>query len=49
MVNFPGKVSTIVLLSYRFNGESFPFSSEIRTPLEEGFGPRPVQNFASIS
>ena len=46
-VSSPGRVKTIVFLSYRRSGVSLPFSSEILIPLGDGFWPRPTQNFAS--
>lgn len=47
-VKSPGNVKTIVFLSYRRSGVSLPFSSGIRIPFDDGFGPWPTQNFASI-
>lgn len=48
-VKSPGNVSTTVFLSYLTNGDSRPFSSGIRTPFDDGFGPRPTQNLASVN
>lgn len=47
-VSSPGSVKTIVFLSYRLRGDSFPFSSDILIPFGDGFCPRPTQNFASF-
>lgn len=43
----PGKVSTMVFLSYFLSGVSLPFSSGMRMPWGDGFSPRPTQNLAS--
>jgi len=44
----PGRVSTIVLRSYRRRGFVFPFSSGILIPWGVGLLPWPTQNFASV-
>lgn len=43
-----GRVRTMVLRSYRRRGTILPFSSGMRMPCGDGFGPRPVQNLASV-
>lgn len=47
MVRSPGKVSTMVLRSYRRKGISFPFSSATLMPCGVGLSPAPTQNLAS--
>lgn len=47
-IRTPGRVSTMVFLSYFLSGASLPFSSGMRMPCGEGLSPRPTQNFASV-
>lgn len=48
-VKSPGKVRTTVFRSYLRKGTSFPFSSGTLIPCGDGFGPRPIQNLASVT